>query len=241
MITGIVVALPEELKTLTAIKITKGKYTAINDHILVVVAGTGSVNAKVAAEQLVALGARQLISWGCAAALRDSIRAGDLTLVRSLLDSAGLKDEGFGVSSAWQVHATNLLASIVTLTPAHTLVESDSIVATQEDKKRLHSESGACAVDMESVAVAKVAMQHQLPFLAVRAIADPVNMNLPLAISAALNAEGEVVLVKLLQYLLLHPGELPGLIKIGLQFNAACKTLKTVAKSLDELCRFEPI
>jgi len=38
-----------------------------------------------------------------------------------------------------------------------------------------------------------------------------------------------------LKYLLLHPTELPGLIRLGLHFNKAKTTLKQVADHLDEI------
>ena len=91
---------------------------------------------------------------------------------------------------------------------------------------------------MESIAIARVAKQHTIAFLAIRAIADPVNMDLPQAINYSLNAQGDVVLGKLLLFLFLHPAELPGLIKLGLHFNAAKKTLKSVARHLDTVTDF---
>ena len=88
---------------------------------------------------------------------------------------------------------------------------------------------------MESVAIAKVAGQNGLPFLAIRAIADPVNMNLPKAISYSLNKDGDIALTRLLLFVALHPNELAGLIKLGLHFNAAKKTLRLVSRQLDTL------
>jgi hypothetical protein len=46
------------------------------------------------------------------------------------------------------------------------------------------------------------------------------------------------VLRKLLLFLFLHPAELPGLIKLGLHFNAAKKTLKLVASHLGTMADF---
>ena len=69
MITGIIVALPEELTTLTTKKIAKGSFLYITENILVIYSGAGSVNAATAANLLIANGATRLISWGCAAAL----------------------------------------------------------------------------------------------------------------------------------------------------------------------------
>ncbi|NOT84204.1 MAG: phosphorylase [Methylococcaceae bacterium] len=237
MITGIVVALPEELSTLTARKIAKGQCDFINDTVLVALAGTGSRNAQLAAELLVAQGASQLISWGCAAALNDQLKPGDLTLAKSLVDTDDRQGAEFEISSRWQSHCQSLLAAVLVVHNG-ALATSKALVGSSANKKQLFVETGACAVDMESVAVAKTAKQHAMPFIAIRAIADPANMDLPLAISAALNTEGDVVLSKLLGYLVRHPGELPGLIKVGLQFKAAQRTLKNVAKLLNEISCF---
>ena len=118
------------------------------------------------------------------------------------------------------------------------LAESVNIVSSSKDKKKLHLKTGADALDMETIAVAKVAKQCNLPFLAIRVIADPVNMNLPQAINYSLNNLGDIVLRKLFFFLLLHPGELPGLIRLGVHFNAAKKTLKSVARHLDTVAGF---
>jgi Nucleoside phosphorylase len=199
----------------------------IADHTVLAYSGAGVDNARTAAELLVAQGAARLISWGCAAALSATLKPGDLVLPDTLIDAEGNR---LDIQSDWLKLASSLIK-------AHTgcLAESLTIVAAAKDKKRLHSQTGAIALDMESIAIAKVARQNNLPFLAIRAIADPVDMDLPKAISHALNAEGDIVLAKLLAFVVLHPAELPGLIKLGLHFNAAKNTLKSVAKQLDHL------
>ncbi len=231
MITGIVVALPEELSTLTSKKIDKGCCVFITDTIILAYSGAGANNARTASELLIAQGATRLISWGCAAALGESLKPGDLVLADTLLDAEGAR---IGIPAAWHDFAKNLLSNTLKV---HTggLVESKTIVASGKDKKRLYTQTGAIALDMESIAIAKAALQNSLPFLAVRAIADPVNMDLPKAINHSLNNEGDIVLSKLLLFIALHPAELPGLVKLGLHFNAAKNTLKLVAKQLDHL------
>jgi len=231
VITGIVVALPEELSTLTSKKIDKGCCVFITDTIILAYSGAGANNARTASELLIAQGATRLISWGCAAALGESLKPGDLVLADTLLDAEGAR---IGIPAVWHDFAKNLLSNTLKV---HTggLVESKTIVASGKDKKRLYTQTGAIALDMESIAIAKAALQNSLPFLAVRAIADPVNMDLPKAINHSLNNEGDIVLSKLLLFIALHPAELPGLIKLGLHFNAAKNTLKLVAKQLDHL------
>ena len=234
MITGLVVALPEELTTLTSKKIEKGDCLFITDQLLVAYSGAGPTNATAVAELLVAKGANRLISWGCAAALGASLKPGDLILADKLIDA---ENNEMVINADWHSYANHLLAKFVVVTRG-CLAESVSIVSTSTDKKYLHSLTGAVALDMESIAIAKVAKQYTLPFLAIRVIVDPVEMNLPLAINHSLNDQGEIVLKKLLAFLFLHPAELPGLIKLGLNFNAAKKTLKLVAKQLDRLTNF---
>jgi len=234
VITGIVVALPEELTTLTSKKIDKGRCLFMADKLLVAYSGAGPINARSAAEMLVAKGATRLISWGCAAALSTSLKPGDLILADKLIDDGNVE---VAANADWHSYTKNILATGMVV---HTgrLAESKSIVSSSKDKKQMHSITGAVALDMESIAIARVARQQTLPFLAIRVIADPVNMDLPLAINYSLNDRGEIMLGRLLSFLVLHPAELPRLIKLVLNFNAAKKTLKSIAKHLETLTDF---
>lgn len=63
---GIIVALPEELTTLTNAKITKGQIHPLGNNFWVTLSGTGPNNASDAAQKLISHGADRLISWGCA-------------------------------------------------------------------------------------------------------------------------------------------------------------------------------
>lgn len=237
MITGIIVALPEELTTLTSKRISKGHCLFIADKLLVAYSGAGPNNAQLAAELLVAKGAVRLMSWGCAAALSASLKPGDLILADKLIDAEGCRDAKYCVSTDWYSYTKNILEKFIVV-HSGSLAESISIVSSSMDKKQLYSITGAVALDMESIAIAKVARQYNLPFLSIRVIADPVNMSLPLAINYSLNDQGDIMLGKLLLFLFLHPAELPGLIKLGLHFNAAKKTLKSVANHLGTMADF---
>jgi adenosylhomocysteine nucleosidase len=231
LITGIVVALPEELSTLTSKKIDKGCCVFITDRIVLAYSGAGADNARAASELLIAQGAVRLISWGCAAALSETLKPGDLTLADTLIDAEGAQ---YGIHLAWHEAVKNLLANSVKVHPG-SLVESKTIVASAQSKKDLRAQTGGVALDMESIAIAKVARQNNLPFLAIRTIVDPVDMDIPKAINHSLNNEGDIALAKLLLFIAQHPSEIPGLIKLGLHFSAAQKTLKSVAKQLDHL------
>lgn len=80
MITGIIVALTDEISSITSKKINKGDCVFINDNTLVACSGAGPQNAAKACELLIKNGAERLISWGCAAALSENLISGDLVL-----------------------------------------------------------------------------------------------------------------------------------------------------------------
>ncbi|MDO9214705.1 MAG: phosphorylase [Methylococcales bacterium] len=237
MITGIVVALPQEISTLTARKVVKGQCVFLTDSLALAYSGAGASNAEAAAKLLIEQGATRLISWGCAGALSANLTSGDLVLADELIDADGAM---ITIDHEWHRRVRTVLEKAACQSSGFalrcgSLLESKTLVATSHDKQQLHRQSAAIALDMESVAVAKVAHAHALPFLVIRAIADPVTMDLPQAVSHALNEQGDVQLGKLLIFLLTHPSELKGLITLGQHFNAAKNTLKAVAQQLEKI------
>lgn len=235
MITGIIIALPDEINSLTHLKINKGDCVFINENTLVSCSGAGPENAAKASQNLINLGAERLISWGCAAALSADLKPGDLVLAEQLHAENG---NVFSIQSSWLNYSKEQLLPL----GIHSglLAESSTIIAKSSEKQSINTQTTAIALDMESIAIAKTAQQHNFDTLVIRCIADPVSMSLPRAVSNALNTEGDVVLSKLLWFLATHPSELPGLIKLGLHFNAAKNKLKLVAKQLDTIINFEP-
>ncbi|CAG7856249.1 hypothetical protein MCAMS1_00660 [biofilm metagenome] len=233
MITGIVVALTEELVTLTVKKLKKCGVTRLGDSIVIIYAGAGSENAAAAAGTLVKQGATKLISWGCAAGLAADIKPGLLIVADQCVcaDKSVVEPD-----NSWQRHTLDVLADQQPHTG--TIAESDKVVITRQDKLELGATSGAIAVDMETAAIARVAKANRIPFLVIRAIADPQTLDLPQAVVNALDEDGQVILIKLLGYLLLHPGEIPSLIKLGCHFNTAKNSLKQAALKIDKIANF---
>lgn len=234
---GIIVAMPEELATLTKSKLSQGEWRAIGDNILVFHAGAGPANAERAAHVLIKNGVNRLISWGCAAALSEDFKPGDLLAPAHVLSEDGTILE---TDPGWLEHLRRMFAGNSAISFG-TLTESSVIVALADEKRRIRMETETDALDMETAAIFKVAKQANLPCLAIRAIADPANMDLPPAIVHSMNSQGGMELFKLLFYLPTHPSEIPALIKLGLHFNAASRTLKTVAKQVQEIVNFKKI
>lgn len=231
MITGIIVALPNEISSLSNKKIPKGDCAFINNTTLLACSGTGPKNAAKASQLLIDKGAERLISWGCATALKSGLQPGDLVLPQILVSEEQTAVSQLHINSVW---LENTLTHLSALNP-HTglLAESSHVVTQSTEKKLIHQQTKAIALDMESIAIAQIASQNNCPVLVIRCIADPVAMNLPKAVSYAHNDQGDIILTKLLYFLLNNPNELLSLIRLGLHFNAAKNKLKLVAKQLD--------
>lgn len=231
MITGILVALPEELGTLTRQKIAPGCSAWLADNCLVAHSGAGPENAARAAQQLIAQGAQRLISWGCAGALDETLSAGRLCVPEQLQNIQG---SALACDPEWRQQVCSALAKHFDIC-AGSLLEGTQIIAASAEKKQLGKMHRAKLVDMESYTCAAVAKQAHIPFIAIRTIADPAAMDLPRAVNIALQANGQVSLHKILRYIMVHPGEIAGLIKLGIHFHAAKTTLKAVRGNLPAL------
>jgi adenosylhomocysteine nucleosidase len=88
--------------------------------------------------------------------------------------------------------------------------------------------TGAAAVDMESAAIAQVAGQAGLPFIALRVIVDTAADELPAAVIAASGA-GRLRLGRLLAALARTPGEIAALIRLSARYRIASRVLATLA------------
>jgi adenosylhomocysteine nucleosidase len=224
-VAGFVVALPEECRSLTARRSRSRDCFELGDRRLVCVAGMGRENATHAAHRLVEAGARGLVSWGCAAALLPTLRPGDLCLPAEILDTRARR---WAASRPWHERARRALQGTVELFPG-TLLTADQPAATSSEKFSLAAQFHAIAVDLESAAVAAVAEERKVPFLAVRAIADPADMGLPRAVIRATDATGTVRRSVLFGHVLLHPGEAGAMLRLASQFRAALRTLTRAA------------
>jgi len=224
-IAGIVVALPTECRSLIEPAPRLGECVRLDEHSLVCVCGIGAKRARHAVNVLVERGARGLVSWGCAGGLALGLRAGDLCLPSTVLDARG---EAFAAPAAWRSRAQEALASDFTVRTGP-LLTVDHLVASTEEKGTLARTHGAIAVDMETAAIAAGAREHRLPFLAIRAIADPFEVPLPQALMRATGEVGSVGLPRLFGLALLHPAEFAGIVRIARCFRAALRTLSAAA------------
>ena len=191
----------------------------------IVHSGVGCERARTAALALLAAGAERLLVWGTAGALVPELRPGDLILPRVICDEAGRK---YPVDPAWRAalrsHLPHPCTEIVRLVTVH------APVANITDKGDLAERSGAQAVDMEATAVAAVAIEHKVPFVVLRTIADPLELNLPFSV---LTARGDRLLaLEIPLRTLFRPRDLPALYALARAFGPARRNLVRAAEQL---------
>jgi adenosylhomocysteine nucleosidase len=102
---------------------------------------------------------------------------------------------------------------------------------TVADKAALFARTGAPAVDMESRGVAEAAREAGLPFVAIRAVADPAGRTLPRAALAGINVHGRLRPWRVLLALLAQPGDLPALLSLAQEARAGYAALSAAVKS----------
>jgi adenosylhomocysteine nucleosidase len=162
-----------------------------------------------------------LVSFGLAGALAPDLRAGELLLPGEVIAPDGRR---IATDPAWRARLAGLADG-----RSDPLLGSDALIESAAVKTALHRASGALALDMESHAVALAARAAGLPFVVIRAIADPADRALPAAARVALDAEGRVRMLAVLAGLLRRPRDLPALLRLARQGAAGLRTLRRVA------------
>jgi adenosylhomocysteine nucleosidase len=114
------------------------------------------------------------------------------------------------------------------------LLGQDRPLSNAADKAARFAASGALAVDMESLGVARAAEAAGLPFLVVRAVADPAGRSLPRAALKAIGPDGRLKLVSALAAMYLRPWEGPALVRLAYETRLAFDTLEKVAARIAE-------
>lgn len=98
-------------------------------------------------------------------------------------------------------------------------------VLDPEAKSRLHRETGALAVDMESASVARAAAEAGLNCLVLRAVCDAADRRVPPALYQMVDGDGRLRVSILLRELLRRPGLIVDLLVMQRDFSRALKAL----------------
>lgn len=225
---GIVCALPIELSAFLERCHHVKKYTGGDFQfrggfydgirIAVVESGMGFARARRATQAMVDGHApRWLLSCGFAGALRPDIPIGSIVVADSIVDQ----------------HEQSLQIDLhMPADPARhlfvgRLLTADELVRSVALKKQLADQYGALAVDLESLAVAQIARENKIRFLAVRVISDDLSADLPPEIMTIAGETGSVRLGAAIGALWKRPSAAKDLWHLREQAQSAATRLAT--------------
>src|SRR5580700_3085020 len=161
------------------------------------------------------------VSSGLAGALKSQYQIGQILAARSVRTEAELTDP-----------SSNPLASSAPLlsfaeecgaTVVEQFYSAVRVVGRAEEKRHLGEHSDA--VEMESFEILLESAAYGIPAIAIRAISDTVDDNLPLDMNRIFTDEGQVSIPRVLGQVALHPASVPDLLRLGQNSKAAAESL----------------
>lgn len=224
---GIVSALAAEARTLGPAASHGTGLRRLADGALLAVSGIGGAAAAAASRRLVLAGATALASVGMAGALDPTLICGTVLLPEEVAAFDGATaGAAVTASRAW-------LQRLRAALPGSCIAAGGMLVTCDRplgrDAKAVAWRSlRAAAVDMESAAIAQVAGQAGLPFIALRVVVDTASDELPPAVIAA-SAGGQLRIGRLLAGLVRAPRDTAALIRLSARYRIASGVLKEVA------------
>jgi adenosylhomocysteine nucleosidase len=220
---GVITAMPAEAKTFNS-----GSGYSEQNSWHFAPGSAGQKNARLSAKSLLEQGCDCLISWGVAGALDPQLTAGDLIVTSAVIND---RSECFNFDSD---DLKSLVETFKSLDPkvGGLLYSAEKPVPLAIEKQELHEKFHAESVDMESAAIAKVACDAQINFIAVRCIVDRSDCDLPVAATSSFKDNGKVDVFQLLKALTQNPLQLVPLIRLGLNYYSALRHLRKAATLL---------
>ncbi|QCO17259.1 hypothetical protein D3869_18545 (plasmid) [Azospirillum brasilense] len=192
---------------------------------LPVACAMGDAAAALAAHRLLEGGAGGIVSFGIAGGLAPDLRPGSLVLATAVVDEDG------AVFETWRPWRDRLQSALPLARSA--LVAGARIpAATVGDKARLRALTGAVAVDLESLAVARACQAWGRPFAVLRVVADPAWRALPRAALAGLDGAGRMAPGAVLARLVADPRELVALGRLAWDLGRALASLRGAAQAI---------
>lgn len=224
---GFVVALASEAAPLRRLCLRGSSPHASVLEGQIALCGSGPERARQAALRLRGTGVCALVSWGVCGALSPLLVPGTLVLPASVQAKDGLS---YWTSSAWRQGLCEQLSGKAPIDDG-LLIQSSRIVTTIAEKQYLYRQFHAVAVDMESAAVAEVAFEMDLPFLAIRAVVDAAGTSIPGALTRMVDEAGRIRVRRVIGA---SPTTWWSLVRLATGFYAARRTLSLVASEATE-------
>ncbi len=196
--------------------------SGVSSEDVTVIAGGGDAGKLAAAIEAAAPRAQGILSFGVAGGLSPKLAPGDLLVADCIVAPDGTRRD---TDVVWRRKIASKLGTLAKSAPWLAFAGVDQPLADVAGKAALFRASGAATVDMESHIVAEAAARHGLALAAIRVVTDPAGRALPHAATVGMRADGQVDLPAILRSLARSPGQLPGLIRTGLDARLAFAAL----------------
>jgi adenosylhomocysteine nucleosidase len=182
----------------------------------IAVSGANAARAEDLTEELIAAGARAVISAGFCGGLDPALKSGELIIGERVVSASGdviLSDRA-------------LLAAAPEGARRVAIFGSDEIIDSAAKKAQLFGRYASQTVDMESHGAARAAARAGAPFIAVRAVADGADRALPKAALGAVTPSGGVNVMSVLLECMKAPQQFEEIAMLGRESGAATETLR---------------
>ena len=175
---------------------------------------------------------RGVVSFGTAGGLDPSLQPGDVVVMSSVTEGGVTWNANSALTAAIVDKIFKQAAGSFAVHQGPGASSSTSILDAA-GKTTLWNSTHTEVVDMESEIAAAFAAQNGLPFVAVRAVADPYNQSQPPASLVALMPDGSLNLSAIINSIATSPSQIPDLWNVALQTEAAFSSLTTVREAVD--------
>lgn len=150
------------------------------------------------------------VSLGYAGGLSPDLAVGDCIVGHSVVSEEGVVSSLNSPSQGESCLSDSLYCSA-------------EAVCTPEEKYNLYRRTGAVAVDMESLAIVRVAQARGEPFTWIRVISDAAHETIPPALAQCIGSNGFPDLSAGVKTVFLNPSLLPFMIRMGIR-SGTCAT-----------------
>jgi adenosylhomocysteine nucleosidase len=182
-----------------------------------IVCGGDGHNLAVSLARAMAAGCGGLISFGVAGGLAPDLKPGTCIIGSAILDG----DQQRPTDTRWAQRLMRISPDSV----YGPIVGVREPIAHASEKRALHQQTGALAVDMESHVVAHAAARHGVPVAAIRVVVDPAQRTIPRSALAGTRADGTIDAMGIIRSLLRYPRDLAGLVQMSFDARAARATV----------------
>jgi adenosylhomocysteine nucleosidase len=181
-----------------------------------VVTGIGARNVQTELREALSEGAELCVASGLAGSLRKEHAVGTILVAKAVkrdgLHTFMTSDESL-VQAAIECGAT----------PVEYFLTADRVANSVSEKARLGET--AEAIEMESFHILEEARRHGVPAVAVRAVSDSADRDMPLDFNRAIVGNGEIGLLPALSQVAAAPARLPQVVRFGFESALAARKL----------------